>query len=97
MPDPRSRLQVVEEFPEASPQPAPVDPMVSVGATALMIGIKALSQRAFAAVNTYFFLLSVASVWWLWFSIPNPSPTQITALTIYAAFILAANLIVRRW
>lgn len=94
MADPRSRLQIVEEFPEAPPTP---DPLVSVGATALMIGIKTLSQRAFAAVNTYFMLLTVFSAWWLWSSIPNPSPTQLVALGIYAVFILAANLIVRRW
>lgn len=103
MADPRNRLQVVEEIDELPPQarPAPpaekTDPLVSAGATALMLGLKALSQRAIAEARTYFTLLSVASAWWLWWSVPDPSNTQIVSLSIYAVFVLAANVIVRRF
>lgn len=90
----QSRLEVVRELPDEQP-PAP-DPLISVGATALMLGLKALSQRAITAVADLFMLLTVGSAWWLWASIPDPHPTQITALGIYAVFVLCANIIVRK-
>ena len=99
MADPRARLQVVEEIPDApaAPPAPPPDPLVSVGATALMLGLKALSQRAIAAAKTWFTLGSVGSAWWLWYCIPDPSPTQLVALGSYAVFVLLANVIVRRF
>lgn len=77
------------------PQPAPiVDNGVAIAM--LTIGLKALSQRALTAATDLFTLLTVASAFWLWWSIPAPNDRQITSLTIYALFILAANYIVRR-
>lgn len=90
----QSRLEVVREFPD---EPSRPEPLVSIGATALALGLKALSQRALTAVADLFMLLTVGSAWWLWASIPDPHPTQIVALGIYAAFVLAANIIVRRF
>jgi len=68
----------------------------SVSASMIALGLKALSQRAIAATKDIFTLLSVATGFWLWNSIPDPSPTQIVSLSLYAVFILAANVIVRR-
>lgn len=68
----------------------------SVAASAMMLALTALSQRAIAAATTYFTLLTIAGTWWLWWSIPDPSPTQIVSLSIFAVFILAANWLVRR-
>ena len=79
----------------------PADPALAraanaAAASALALGLKALSQRAIAGSRALFTLASVFSCFWLWNGIPNPSPTQIISLTIYAVFILAANVIVRR-
>lgn len=68
----------------------------SAAASAMMLALTALSQRAIAAATTYFTLLTIAGTWWLWWSIPDPSPTQIVSLSIFAVFILAANWLVRR-
>ena len=86
------RFQPVE-IPDDTP---PDSKAMSVAASALALGLKALSQRAIAATRDVFTLLSVASGFWLWNSIPDPSYTQITSLSLYALFILAANVIVRR-
>lgn len=61
----------------------------------LMLGLKTLSQRAIAAIADLFFLVSVASAWYLWYLTPEPNTYQIANLTIYAAFVLAANWLVR--
>ena len=66
------------------------------GANLLFLALQALSQRALAGVKDLFTLLSVASAFWLWLSIPDPNIQQIVSLTIYAVFVLSANLIVRR-
>jgi len=63
---------------------------------ALMLGLKALSQRAIAALLDLFALITVGSAWCLWWNIPEPSVHQIVALSIYAGFVLAANFIVRK-
>lgn len=71
-------------------------PAERAGTTALLIGLKALSQRALAAIADLFMLVTVGSAWWLWWSTPEPTPQQIVSLSIYACFVLAANFIVRR-
>ncbi len=62
----------------------------------LTLALAALSQRALVAVADLFTLLTCTGAWYLWYSIPNPNDKQIIALSIYAAFTLAANYIVRR-
>ena len=95
MADPKRRFEIAENTPDLEPHPlqAPVD---ALGTSTLILGLKTLSQRAISAVKDIFTLLSVASAWWLWMSIADPKPTQLGALALYAAFVLAANWIVRR-
>jgi hypothetical protein len=76
-------------------EPKQQDPN-AVAIAMITLGIKTLSQRALTAATDLFTLLTVCSAFWLWWSIPAPNDRQIVALTIYAAFILAANWIVRR-
>ncbi|MDE2100321.1 MAG: hypothetical protein KGL39_23925 [Patescibacteria group bacterium] len=84
------------EIHEEQPDPAFVKAANAAAVSALALGLKALSQRAIAGSKALFALVSVASGFWLWNNIPDPSPTQIVSLSIYAVFIIAANVIVRR-
>ena len=86
------RFQAVE-IPDDPPEDSKA---VAAAASAIGLALKALSQRAIAATRDVFTLLSVGSGFWLWNSIPNPSTTQIVSLSLYALFILSANVIVRR-
>ena len=86
------RFQAVE-IPDDPPEDSKA---VAAAASAIGLALKALSQRAIAATRDVFTLLSVGSGFWLWFNIPDPKPTQIIALSLYALFILSANVIVRR-
>ena len=87
------RLQPVE-VPDDPPEQDSLSTRVAVSALAL--GLKALSQRALAATKDVFTLLSVGTIFWIWNDHPDPSVTQIVSLSLYATFILAANVIVRR-
>lgn len=82
------------EIPESLPPEE--SKSAAFAASAITLGLKVLSQRAIAGMRDFFTLLSVSSVFWIWQSIPEPSPTQITSHSIYAVIILAANVIVRR-
>ena len=62
----------------------------------LTLALAALSQRALIAIADLFTLFTCLGAWYLWYSIPNPNDKQIISLSIYAAFTLAANYIVRR-
>lgn len=84
------------EIPEPPEQSATERAAASFAANAITLGLKVLSQRAIAAVKDVFTLLSVASCFWLWHSTPNPEINQIVSLTLYAVFILSANVIVRK-
>lgn len=101
MADPRNRLQVVEEIDDlpsanARPAPPPESPGVSIGATALMLGLKALSQRAAVALEGLATLITAGLVFWLWLSIPNPTVNQLIGMGMFAVFILAINIIARK-
>lgn len=66
-------------------------------ADALLLALKALSQRALVAAAALFSLLTVAAVFWLALTISaNPSIYQIATLGIFAAFVICVNIIVRR-
>lgn len=82
-------VETDEPSPNSEPQPG-------VGLEMLILGLKTLSQRTLSAIADLFTLLTVFSAWWLWYSIPSPNPNQIASLSIYAAFVLAANWLVRR-
>ena len=68
----------------------------SLGTEMLVLGLKTLSQRAIAAIADLLMLATVMSAFWLWYLTPKPDSYQIVALSIYVAFVLAANWIVRR-
>lgn len=74
--------------PSADPQPPGLD--------LLLLSLKTLSQRAVTAVTNLFTLVTMAGTWFLWYKTPDPNPTQIVSLTIFAVFVLAANWLVRR-
>ena len=81
---------------ETEPRPAPQPDPNAVAIAMITLGIKTLSQRALTAATDLFTLITCLGAWYLWYSIPEPNDRQIIALSIYAAFTLAANYIVRR-
>jgi hypothetical protein len=88
------KLELVEEDENTA---APPDNRTELATNALTLALTALSQRALVALASLFSLLTVASVFWLGMAISaDPNPYQITTLAIYAAFVIAVNIIVRR-
>jgi len=79
---------------DAEPAQPQTDPN-GVAVRLIQMALVALSQRAVVALADMFTLITVASAFWLWWSIPAPNDRQIIALSIYALFVLAANWIVR--
>lgn len=104
MAEPQRRFEVVDEddsLPDFSqvastPSKQGSDIATDVGIKTLAIGLGALSKRAIAAIADLFFLATVGSAFWLWYLTPQPNEKQIVSLTIYAAFVLAANWLARR-
>jgi len=88
----RPQFEVVEESPGSDPPDGGQEN--SLAFTGLWLALKALSQRALVALEACFTLLTVFGVWLLWHSIPDPNTNQIVSLSIFAAFVLLANLIV---
>ena len=86
------KFEVVGETDDAPEQTS----SQAFAASAITLALKALSQRAAAAVKGWFALLTMASVFWLWNATPDPTYSQIVSLTIYAVIVLAANVIVRK-
>lgn len=83
----------IKQFVLEKDDPAPES---SRAESMMLFALKGLSQRAIAAVKDLFTLLSVASAFWLFLSIPDPNNYQLAELLLYALFVLAANWIVRR-
>jgi hypothetical protein len=79
-----------EPVPESRQDAAPP------GLDLLLLSLKTLSQRTLAAIANLFTLVTMTGTWWLWYKTPDPNPTQIVSLSIFAAFVLAANWLVRR-
>jgi hypothetical protein len=67
-----------------------------LGVDLLALGLKTVSQRFVAALVNLFTLVTMIGVWFLWYKTPDPNPSQIVSLSIFAAFVLAANWLVRR-
>lgn len=88
------------ETPPPAPPVAPSQPKTpilnGVAIQMMTMALGALSQRAIVALAACFTLLTVGSAFWLWYLTPEPSDRQIVSLTIYALFVLAINVIVRR-
>lgn len=89
----RPQFEVVHD--ETEPRQAPPQ-QNSASIAMLTLALRALSERAVIALADLFTLLTVGSAFWLWWTIPDPNPQQIVSLSIYAAFILAANWLIRR-
>jgi hypothetical protein len=90
-------FQVVRDETETdTPQPAPAPVASGVHIAMLTIALKALSQRALTAATDLFTLATCLGAWYLWYLTPDPTDKQIISLSIFAAFTLAINWIVRR-
>jgi hypothetical protein len=87
---------VIEEPSEEVESSHPSPPKSDLGVDLLALGLKTVSQRFVAALINLFTLVSMVGVWFLWYKTPDPNPSQIVSLSIFAAFVLAANWLVRR-
>lgn len=88
------RFEIIDEqdIAEIRPQPRPANQQGQDAAfSALMLALKTMSQKTVIALSRLESLAMVASVFWLFMSIPNPSNTQIIWGGIYASFILVLN------
>lgn len=74
---------------------APAPQATSVQIAMLTLALKALSQRALTALMDLFCLITFAGAWYIWVLTPEPSVLQIVHNSIFGAFVLAANWIVR--
>jgi hypothetical protein len=91
------KLEVVPE--ETDPPSRDVTagrPAADAGMAMLMMGLKALSQRALIALSACFTLITVGSCFWLYMSRATLDPQELILCGMYALFVLAANVIVRR-
>jgi len=86
---PAPKFEVVDED---TPEPE----QHSVATELLALSLKALSQRALVALESLFTLVTVILVFWAGMSTPDPNTHQIVMFSIFATFVLAANVIVRR-
>ena len=82
------QFERVAELPDEPEKP-------DAGTRMLVLGLKALSQRAIGAIADLFMLATVGSAFVLWFLTPKPDTYQIVSLSLYGLLILAANWIVR--
>jgi len=67
------KFEVVQDDPPAAGTAAETPPR-ELGL--LLLALKALSQRAIAALADLFFLATAASAWYLWYLTPNPDSRQ---------------------
>ena len=85
---------VIDE-PAAAP-PAP-DQATQAGTQMLLLGLRALSQRAVSAISDLFTLFLVGSVMFVfWQIIDNPNQTQVVCASIYALFCFLVDAARRR-
>ena len=92
MPEPRRGFEVIEGTGDQNQSSEDH----SAATAGLILALKALSQRALIAIDNLFTLITVCLVFWLWKSVPQPDTYQIIQLGIFAVFVLAANVIVRK-
>jgi hypothetical protein len=92
-------VEVDENLIGSEPEPEARQPSQTASAltSILFMSLRALSQRAVVALGNLFMAASAASAWWLWYvTMPQPTVPQLVGLTLYAAFILALNFMLRR-
>lgn len=88
-----SRLQLVGQ--ETQPDdPLPVGNKIATDA--LLLALRALSQRFVIALSNLFTLVTVASAFVLWYATPQPDILQLIKLGGYGLFVLGINWIIRR-
>jgi hypothetical protein len=95
MADPK-RFELVQEEDPADPATTRGEPAGDRGLDILLLSLQALSKRTLVALSNLFCLLTVGSVFVLFYNTPSPSVLQIVSLSIYAVFVAAINIIVRR-
>lgn len=88
------RFEIIEEndTPQTRPQPQGQDAAFS----ALMLALKTLSQKTLIAMSRLTSLAMVASVFWLFMSIPDPHTSQLIWGGMYGVFILTLQFLMRR-
>jgi hypothetical protein len=86
------KLEVVPE----TDAPETVKPANDAATTMFMMALGALSKRALVALASLFTLITVGSCFWLYMSRSTLDPQELILCGMYAVFVLAANVIVRR-
>lgn len=82
---------------EEEPRPAPTVTPMENATGMLMLALRSLSKRFVSALLNLFGLFTLASVWWLWMSTPNPDANQLISLGMYATFVVVMNFLTRRF
>lgn len=73
------------------------EPEAGISLKILLTALTALSQRFIVALSRLFTLTTIASAFVLWFNVlPSPTIPQLVGLGLYAVFIVAMHLVVRR-
>jgi hypothetical protein len=86
------RFEIIDEtVPQPQPRPAAPAQGQDAAFSALMLALKALSQKTIIALSKLTALAMVGSVFWLFMSIPSPNTYQIVWGGMYALFILVLN------
>lgn len=89
-----SETEAGEDQPQAAPAKQPGN---DASIKAIMLALKALSQRTIVALSSLFTLVTVLSAWYLWMvTLPNPSVQQLVGLGLYGVLVIVVNLIVKR-
>lgn len=83
------RFEIIPDTPETATATVAGSRESSAAFAAVMLALKALSQRAVVALAALQTLIMVGSAFWLAMSIaPNPNTYQLAGLSIYAVFLL---------
>ena len=72
-------------------------PASRAGLSLLTLALQTLSKRALIALDNLFTLITVGLVWYIFLTIHEPNVLQVIELGLFAMFVLAANIIVRKW
>lgn len=92
-----SRFQAIHEVEIPAPQSVVNDAVTKANAHAIVLALKALSQRALTAITDLFTLCLVGSAWWLWNRVlADPTVLQLVGVSSYAVFCLLIDIARRR-
>ena len=95
-----TRFEIIgdEDIPQIKPNPRPENSGQGQDAafSALMLALKAMSQKTVIALSKLAALTMVGSVFWLFMAIPNPSTNQIIWGGMYGLFILTTLFLMSR-